>query len=109
MMQNDNKASPLHTLIQGGMGAGVSNWKLARAVSKCGYLGVVSGTALNTILVRRLQSGDADGRMRHALAHYPRSDAAQRIVERYFIPGGKAPGQRYRLAPVYSQNPSQDL
>ncbi|HXA80050.1 MAG TPA: nitronate monooxygenase [Opitutaceae bacterium] len=84
------------------MGAGVSNWKLARAVSKCGHLGVVSGTALNTILVRRLQSGDVDGRMRHALAHYPRPDAARKILERYFIPGGKAPGQRYRLAPVYS-------
>jgi nitronate monooxygenase len=90
------------------MGAGVSNWKLARAVSKCGHLGVVSGTALNTILVRRLQSGDEDGGMRHALAHYPRPDAAQKILERYFIPGGKAPAQKYRLAPVYCPTPSGD-
>ena len=30
-------------------------------------------------------------------------------MERYFIPGGKAPGQRYRLAPVYSPTPSNDL
>ncbi|HXA44945.1 MAG TPA: nitronate monooxygenase, partial [Candidatus Angelobacter sp.] len=42
-------------IIQGGMGAGVSNWRLARAVSQTGQLGVVSGTALATILVRRLQ------------------------------------------------------
>ena len=36
--------SPL--IIQGGMGAGVSNWRLARAVSEQGQLGVVSGIAL---------------------------------------------------------------
>jgi len=30
----------------GGMGVGVSNWRLANAVSKLGQLGVVSGTAL---------------------------------------------------------------
>src|SRR5689334_22586110 len=33
-------------VIQGGMGAGVSDWRLARAVSATGQLGVVSGTAL---------------------------------------------------------------
>ena len=109
MQQNDTEKRPLPTIIQGGMGAGVSNWKLARAVSKCGCLGVVSGTALNTILVRRLQLGDKDGRMRHALAHYPRPDAAKKILKGYFIPGGKEPWQRYRLAPVYSPTPSPDL
>lgn len=51
-------------IIQGGMGAGVSNWKLARAVSLAGQLGVVSGTALDSILTRRLQMGDRDGAMR---------------------------------------------
>ena len=49
----------LPRLIQGGMGAGVSGWELAREVSSLGQLGVVSGTALDTILVRRLGSGDA--------------------------------------------------
>ena len=109
MKLNDNAQRPLPLIIQGGMGIGVSNWKLARAVSKCGQLGVVSGTALNSILVRRLQSGDEDGSMRHALAHYPQPAAAQRIVDRYFIPGGKASVQRYRMAPVYSQIPADDL
>ena len=41
-------------VIQGGMGAAVSNWALARAVAASGQLGVVSGTALDTIFVRRL-------------------------------------------------------
>ncbi|HEX2855353.1 MAG TPA: nitronate monooxygenase [Opitutaceae bacterium] len=99
----------LPLIIQGGMGAGVSNWNLARAVAGCGQLGVVSGTALNTIFLRRLQTGDADGSMRRALAHYPRPAAAEGILKRYFIPGGLAPAQRYRLAPVFSQTPPHDL
>ena len=48
----------LPVIIQGGMGAGVSSWRLARAVSSTGQLGVVSGTALDVILARRLQEGD---------------------------------------------------
>lgn len=36
-------------IIQGGMGVGVSNWRLANAVSKLGQLGVVSGTALDQL------------------------------------------------------------
>jgi len=55
-------------IIQGGMGAGVSNWHLARSVSKLSQLGVVSGTALDVILARRLQQGDPDGDIRRALS-----------------------------------------
>ena len=51
----------LPTVIQGGMGVAVSSWQLARAVSKAGQLGVVSGTALDTVIARRLQDGDAGG------------------------------------------------
>lgn len=42
------------------MGVAVSNWSLARAVSQTGQLGVVSGTALGTVLVRRLQDGEPE-------------------------------------------------
>lgn len=42
-------------IIQDGMGIGVSAWTLARAVSRLGQLGVVSGTALEAVLARRLQ------------------------------------------------------
>ena len=54
----------LPTIIQGGMGAGVSSWRLAQAVSQLGQLGVVSGTALDLIFARRLQDGDPGGHMR---------------------------------------------
>ena len=59
---------PNPLIIQGGMGAGVSNWVLARAVALKGQLGVVSGTVLDTILVRRLQDGDRGGHVRRAMA-----------------------------------------
>src|SRR5258705_486784 len=73
-------------IIQGGMGAGVSDWRLARAVSQTGQLGVVSGTAPATILVRRLQTGDTDGRMRHALEQFPVPGIAAKVMADYFIP-----------------------
>jgi NAD(P)H-dependent flavin oxidoreductase YrpB (nitropropane dioxygenase family) len=47
----------LPRIIQGGMGIGVSNWRLANAVSRLGQLGVISGTVIDTVLVRRLQDG----------------------------------------------------
>ena len=52
---------PLPKIIQGGMGVGVSNWRLAQAVSKLGQLGIVSGTGLDQVLARRLQDGDLGG------------------------------------------------
>ena len=45
-------------VIQGGMGVAVSDWRLANAVSRAGQLGVVSGSMLDTVFVRRLQDGD---------------------------------------------------
>ncbi len=97
---------PLPRIIQGGMGAGVSAWPLAQAVSKAGQLGVVSGTALDLLLARRLQAGDADGHMRRALAHFPIPGVAQRIIERYFVPGGKASEAPFKSAPAPTIDPS---
>ena len=101
--------SPLPAIIQGGMGIGVSNWQLARAVAKAGHLGVVSGTAVNSILVRRLQDGDRGGDVRRALARCPLRVASERIKERYFIPGGKPVAQRYQLAPMFTATPPTEL
>ncbi len=54
----------LPRVIQGGMGIGVSNWVLARAVSLKGQLGVVSGTGIAIVAARRLLEA-----MRIALPH----------------------------------------
>ena len=49
-------------IIQGGMGVAISGWRLAAAVGCLpGCLGVVSGTAIDTVLARRLQDGDPGG------------------------------------------------
>jgi nitronate monooxygenase len=77
-------------IIQGGMGAGVSGWQLAKAVSRMGQLGVVSGTALDQILARRLQQGDPGGHLRRALQHFPNPEMVERILESFYIPGGKS-------------------
>jgi NAD(P)H-dependent flavin oxidoreductase YrpB (nitropropane dioxygenase family) len=100
--------SVLPTIIQGGMGVAVSSWKLARAVSLRGQLGVVSGTALDTVFVRRLQDGDPGGDMRRAMSAFPLRDTADRALERFFIEGGRPPGQPYRLLPMYRQTVSRE-
>src|SRR5215471_1824287 len=98
----------LPVIIQGGMGAGVSNWRLARAVSQLGQLGVVSGTALDQILARRLQDGDPGGHMRRAIDHFPVPEIAERIWERYYIPGGRAASKPYRPLPLHEKdNPAE--
>lgn len=86
----------LPTVIQGGMGAGVSRWPLARAVSQAGQLGVVAGTALDMILARRLEAGDPGGHMRRALEQFPIPGVAQRIIDRYFVEGGKPESDRFK-------------
>ena len=102
------------------MGAGVSSWSLAREVSSLGQLGVVSGTALDSILVRKLWDGDPGGHMRRAIAAFPSREIARAVLDRYLRedtsvavadvasqgPDGEEqveeplPGQRYKLAPM---------
>lgn len=96
-------AATLPLVIQGGMGIGVSNWTLARAVSAAGQLGVVSGTALDSVLVRRLQDGDIGGAVRRALEHFPLPGVAADIIRRYFRPEGLADGEPYKALPMYKQ------
>jgi len=85
----------LPKIIQGGMGVGVSNWRLAQAVSRLGQLGVVSGTALDQVLVRRLADGDEGGHMRRGLEAFPFPEMAKRIWSDYFQAGGKPAGTPY--------------
>ena len=90
-------------IIQGGMGVGVSNWRLANAVSKLGQLGVVSGTALDSLFVRRLGDGDPGGHVRRGLDAFPFPEMAQRIWDEYYVPGGKAASVPYALPPMHQR------
>lgn len=91
------------------MGVGVSGWRLARAVARAGQLGVVSGTALDLVLTRRLQIGDPGGHMQRALERFPIRGVAERILERYYVPGGKATDRPFRSKPQPAVHPSQLL
>ena len=93
-------------IIQGGMGVAVSDWKLARAVSLIGQLGVISGTALDTVLVRRLQDGDLGGHMQRAMRHFPIAGVADEVLKRYFQSGGRRADQPYKLIPMHKQRES---
>jgi NAD(P)H-dependent flavin oxidoreductase YrpB (nitropropane dioxygenase family) len=91
------------------MGVGVSGWRLARAVSQRGFLGVVAGTALTLMLVRRLQQGDPDGHMKRAADHFPIPAVVERAWKSFFVPGGIPPEQQYRLTPLPTQNSPESL
>lgn len=92
----------LPQLIQGGMGAGVSGWQLARQVASLGQLGVVSGTALDSMLVRRLGVGDPGGHVRRAMAAFPVPEVAERVLARYLRP------EESRTAPEPDAAPGED-
>ena len=96
-------------VIQGGMGVAVSAWKLARAVSMAGQLGVVSSTALDTVLARNLQLGDKDGVLAEAFANFPSAEIAKRVWDKYYVPGGIEPGMAFKSKPLPSATPSEAL
>ena len=99
----------LPLIIQGGMGVAVSNWCLARAVSGLGQLGVVSGTALDQVFVRRLEDGDVGGHMRRAVNAFPFPAMAKRVWDKYFIAGGKAADAPYAVLPTHGRDCPRDL
>ncbi|MCS7067025.1 MAG: nitronate monooxygenase [Meiothermus sp.] len=84
------------------MGVSVSNWRLARTVSMLGQLGVVSGTAMDTVMVRRLQDGDPGGLVRRALAAFPFQQWVEPVLNRYFRPEGRQ-GAPYKRIPLPSR------
>ena len=92
-------------LIQGGMGVYVSNWRLAKAVAmeRPGITaGTVSGTGLDVVYVRLLQLGDPGGHVRRALTAFDAQfgiSIGRKILDNYFIEGGKLPGARFKNAP----------
>ena len=99
----------LPKIIQGGMGAGISSWRLANAVSRLGQLGVVSGIALDVITARRLQDGDPDGSVRRAIDAFPFRRIAERILGKYFIPGGKPERDPYATVPMHTARDTPEL
>ena len=95
-------ATTYPTIIQGGMGIAVSSWQLAKEVSIAGELGVISGTAIDSVVARRLQDGDSSGDIRRAMAAYPDQETIREIMDRFFMAGGRQEGKPYLDVPKLS-------
>jgi NAD(P)H-dependent flavin oxidoreductase YrpB (nitropropane dioxygenase family) len=91
------------------MGVGISSWQLAAEVARRGQMGVVSGTALEIVHARRLQLGDPGGHLRRAFEHFPVPAIARRVLDRYYISGGKGADEPYRSVPMYTLPPATAL
>lgn len=100
MKKLENIARPI---IQGGMGVGVSNWKLAKASAMAGAIGIVSGTASASLMVNALQKGDPGGHYRRALGHFPFPHIAEDVLRTYFVEGGAE--KRFKELPMWSFSP----
>ncbi|MEO7456912.1 MAG: nitronate monooxygenase [Gemmatimonadaceae bacterium] len=94
-------------IIQGGMGIAVSGWQLARAVSRLGQLGVVSGTAIDTVMVRRLQDGDQGGHVQRAMRAFPMADVCEQVMKRFYRTLGRR-GTPYATVPMFRRMVSVD-
>lgn len=95
-------------IIQGGMGVAVSDWKLARAVSKEGQLGVISGTGIHLIMIARLMEGDIGGHVRRALQHFPFQDPVAWVLKQYYRENPEKDAT-YKRPPMWTFSPAQKL
>lgn len=76
-------------IIQGGMGIAVSNYRLAKAVSMAGQLGVVSGTAIDAVMAMRLHYGDILGNVRRSLNNFPVKEIGQQMIDKFYNANNK--------------------
>ena len=87
-------------LIQGGMGIAISDWRLARAVSRAGQLGVVSGTGIETVFARRLQDHGVDDALRVVLDTFPDQAIVERVLTRYAATRRTDTSTPYKTVPM---------
>jgi len=81
------------------MGIAISHWPLARRVSMSGQLGVVSGTGIETVFVRRLQDHGVDEDLKVALEAFPLQSVVDDVLAKY-AKTKRAPGTPYRAVPM---------
>jgi len=105
MPRTDIDSASLPEIVQGGMGIGVSTWHLARHVAQRREIGVISGTAIDSVVVRELQDGDPHGR-RRVLQSYPDSAIVDEMIDQFYRPEGRAEEAPYDLLPIHRFSPS---
>ncbi len=105
-MQNLSSRKPIK---QGGMGFGISGWRLARAVSILGQYGTVSGVALEILMAEMLRRGDPGEHYRRALSHFPFPQVAEEVLDAFYVKDGVSADTHSRSTPVWSIMPSHLL
>jgi NAD(P)H-dependent flavin oxidoreductase YrpB (nitropropane dioxygenase family) len=65
------------------MGIAISGWPLARAVSRAGQLGVVSGTAIDAVFARRLENEGVSDALRAVLDRFPVQSIVERVLHQF--------------------------
>lgn len=90
------------------MGVAISGWRLANKVARRGMLGVVSGTGLDLVFIRRLQLGDPDWSILHALESFPCQETVRVVLEAYYIPGGKSPEAPFKPLAMFRVDSSSE-
>ncbi len=93
------------------MGIAISHWPLARSVAMAGQLGVVSGTAIDSVFVRRLQDQGVDAELRAILDQFPSQTVVHEVLAKY-ASARRAPNAPYRAVPMLTHRhvqSSQDL
>jgi nitronate monooxygenase len=103
-------SATLAPIIQGGMGAAVSDWRLANAVARAGQLGVVSGTGIDTVFCRRLQDGDVGRHLHRAMESFPLRGAAEQALRKSSRTSGgdgESPWARPRSSRICWGQPSR--
>ncbi|MFA7376778.1 MAG: nitronate monooxygenase [Acholeplasmataceae bacterium] len=96
-----NKKYSKPTLIQGGMGIGVSSHQLANTVSREGGLGVVSLTAVTVSFLRRLMDKEED--YLNACEGFIDPEFVKEVTLKYY---GKKNNEAYQMIEMPSLNPS---
>lgn len=93
------------------MGIAISHWPLARRVAMSGQLGVVSGTGIETVFVRRLQDHGVDEGLRDVLDAFPLQSVVDDVLAKY-AKRKRAVGTPYRAVPMLTHRnvqSAQDL
>lgn len=100
----------LPTIIQGGMGVGVSSVALAKSVSMQGQLGVISGTAIALTFARKLQLEDCPESFLNAVKSFPYQDMVERVLNAYqFGRKPKTSQDKFTMVPMPSLEQSDLL
>jgi len=81
------------------MGVGVSHWPLARVVASAGQLGVVSGTGIDAVFVRRMQDRGIDDELRTVLDRFPCQAVVETVAAKFGAKRRSAQAQ-YRGVPM---------